>query len=196
MIAKVPHIDSIKVDQRKKIQRGRNVPARSPKERASPGDRDIFLGVHLFTDLPLTDSLEIAASIFGVGIESKLATSASRTNAKRNCARVVHAARRHGRFPRPSYTTPGNRGRQVWLIATVDHWRAEYFKLMPKQPLAMSHKERRTFIDDCNDAAVEATRLAEAFDDKLKEKIITQHAGSVLLREGNNERASSGMVAG
>ena len=149
----------------------------------------------MFTDLPLTDSTEIAASIFGVDIQSKLATSQTRTIAKRNCARVVHAARRHGRFPRPSYTTPGNRGRQVWLIATVDHWRAEYFKRMPKQPLEMSNKERRAFIDDCNDAAVTATRLAEAFDDELKDKII-QHAGSVLRREGNNERASkTAMVA-
>ena len=58
----------------------------------------------------------------------------------------------------------------------------------------MSNKERRAFIDDCNDAAVTATRLAEKFDDELKEKII-QRAGSVLNREGNNERASTKMVA-
>ena len=72
----------------------------------------------------------------------------------------------------------------VWFVRVVEVWRAEWLALR-----ADGHSSR--------DAGRQATVIAAVIDEEIKNEIATyQHTGSVLLREGKNERASTGMVAG
>ena len=108
----------------------------------------------------------------------------------------VHQQRAIGRFPAPSWVTPGNGGRHVWLRRTVDLWLVEYLSRTDDIVLASkgsTKSERRA----ANAAAETATKIAEAFDKKLKQEIINQRdARSEPARESNNERVHpASMVA-
>lgn len=96
-----------------------------------------------------------------------------------------------GRFPQPSWRTPGNRGKLVWLVATVEQWMIEYQKRTPPINGAAKRRDIQLF----NDAAVTATKIAEKFDASLRKRLFNNNAGRAPGRENEDERASAEMVS-
>lgn len=116
---------------------------------------------------------EIATKIFGAQVDYQPnQTTVQRNNARSNAYRIVHNARAAGRFPRPSYTLPGQRAEAVWLLATVEKWQLEYFARRPKEPKQFSQVQKLEHLRKCNVAAVKATKIAEAFDADLMASLI------------------------
>ena len=115
---------------------------------------------------------EIATKIFGAQVDYQPnQTTVQRNNARSNAYRVVHNARAAGRFPRPSYTLPGQRAEAVWLLATVEKWQLEYLARRPEELQEYSAVQRTGHLRKCNIAAVQATKVAEAFDAELMAKL-------------------------
>ena len=129
-----------------------------------------------FSEPPLLDqspikSGEIAAKVFGVVIDyPDDATPKQRTMIRSNANRIVNRERIAGRFPRPSYTLPGMRGASVWLQATVEKWQDEYLARVPRHPIAGTRDEINAYRLQCNAAAEQATKIAEALDRKLMQR--------------------------
>ncbi len=116
---------------------------------------------------------EIATKIFGAQVDyQQNQTTVQRNNARSNAYRIVHKARAAGRFPRPSYTLPGQRAEAVWLLATVEKWQCEYLARLPKEPKQLSQVQKLEHLRKCNVAAVKATKIAEAFDADLMANLI------------------------
>ncbi len=116
---------------------------------------------------------EIATKIFGAQVDYQPnQTTVQRNNARSNAYRVVHNARAAGRFPRPSYTLPGQRAEAVWLLATVEKWQLEYLARRPKESKQFSQVQKLEHLRKCNVAAVKATKISEAFDADLMASLI------------------------
>lgn len=154
-------------------EKGENLRKVSPCPHVPPTTkcRPSFLGVVQLLEEPIKVA-EIAAKIFGVVVEyEKDATPKQKRIARSNAYRVVHNQRKAGRFPRPSYTLPGQRAESVWLLATIKKWQSEYLALCPKTTVEYSTLDRYAHLKKCNAAAMKATKIAEAYDADLMAKL-------------------------